>query len=331
MLPKLSNVRLTTLAIVGAFVVALGFTALDIVPAASQEAVVRAWRVEASADLADPWSSVWGDVDPATVALSAQNAAKPLGGGEVATVKARALHDGRTLYVLLEWKDGTLDDTVNGHTAFTDAAAIEYPATASVSVPSFCMGDANASVNIWQWKAAWQRDIDVGYATVRDRYPNTQSDSYLFQDDPVFQPARSLGNPFAQLQHNSPVENLVAASFGTLTTADLQDVAGNGQWKDGRWRVVFSRPLTTAQGYPSLAVGDITNVAFAVWDGSKGNRDGLKSVSQFMNLSLSASVLPPPGGGFPWWGWAIIGGIGATAVAGLAWAYLRPIRAGAGS
>jgi hypothetical protein len=58
-----------------------------------------------------------------------------------------------------------------------------------------------------------------------------------------------------------------------------------------------------------------------VWDGSKGNRDGLKSVSQFMNLQISASALPPQPAGFPWWGWALLGGILATAAAGLAWAY----------
>jgi hypothetical protein len=214
-----------------------------------------------------------------------------------------------------------VDDAVVSHTAFADGVAVELPTVAGVSIPSFCMGDANGSVNIWHWKAAWQRDIDDGYLTVAGQFRNIQVDGYLVQEDPVFQPARSLGNPISQTTRSTPIENLVAASYGTLTTADLQDVQGAGVWRDGRWRVVFARPLVTASGYPSLAEGDLTNVAFAVWDGSRGNRNGLKSVSQFMNLQVSASLLPPAEAGLPAWGWALIGVVLAVAVAALGWAY----------
>jgi hypothetical protein len=309
---------LTTATIVAALLLAGAFTALDIVPAASQDTLLRAWSVESSQGLMDPWSGVWSDVKPSVVALSAQNATKPFGGGEVATLKARALQDGDTLYVHLEWKDGTRDESVNGQTVFGDSAAIELPVVPGVAVPSFCMGDANGTVNIWHWKAVWQADLESGYSSVRDRYPDGFADGYLLEDDPAFQTARAAGNILSQEQHASPVENLVAAAFGTLTTADLQDVDGGGAWKDGRWRVVFARPLSTASGYPSLAAGDSTNIAFAVWDGSKGNRDGIKSVSQFMNLLVSGSPVPENGGGFPWWGWLIAAGVVLTFTASAA-------------
>ena len=326
MLLRTSSIRLTGLMVALAVGVAALFTALDVVPAASQGATLRAWKVDPSQDFTDPWSGVWSKVDPSVVALSAQNATKPLGGGEVATVKARALQDGARLYVMLEWNDKTRDVTVNGQTVFADAAAVELPAIAGVSIPSFCMGGATATVNIWHWKGVWQEDIDSGYTTGRDRYPDGFVDAYPLKDDPAYQTARAAGNPLSQTNRATPVENLVAASFGTLTTADLQDVGGEGAWKDGKWRVVFQRPLTTADGYPSLAAGDLTNVAFAVWDGNKGNRDGIKSVSQFLNLSVSASPLPDQPNGFPLWGWGIAAAILATVGAGLAWAYFGPSR-----
>lgn len=321
MLPRTSAFRFTAVAIAAALVIAFGFTAFDVVPAASQEAMLKAWKVEPSGELMEPWSDAWSGVRASSVPLSAQNATKPLGGGEVATMKTRSVQDGSKLYVLLEWKDRTRDTAVNGHTIFTDAAAVELPAVAGVAIPSFCMGDATGTVNIWHWKGVWQEDLDSGYAGVKERYPDGFADGYILQDDPAFQTARAAGNPLAQTARASPIENLVAASFGTLTTADVQDVAGRGEWKDGRWRVVFARSLSTGAGYPSLAAGDITNVAFAVWDGSKGNRDGIKSVSQFMNLQVSASPLPEAPGGFPWWGWAIAAAIVGTAALSLGWAY----------
>jgi len=317
MLPGPSTLRFTLGGVVLAAALAATMTAFGVVPAASGDAGLRAWRVQPSDSLMDPWSGTWDAIQPTTVALSAQNATKPLGGGEVAAVKARAAQDGSRLYVLLEWKDRTRDVTANGQTVFADAAAMELPTTPGVSIPSFCMGQVDGNVNIWQWKATWQNDIDAGFTTARDLYPQGFTDTNPLGGDPAFMTARAAGNPLAQTTHASPVENLVAAGFGTLTTADLQDVGGHGVWKDGRWRVVFTRPLTTASGYPSLAAGDLTNIAFAVWDGSKGNRDGIKSVSQFMNLQVSASAAPSAGGGFPWWGWAIAAGIVATAALSL--------------
>lgn len=317
--------RVTALALAAAVGLALAYTALDIVPAASQDAWLLAAKIEASEkvseEVMDPWSGLWSDVRPTQVVLSAQNATKPLGGGQVATLRARALHDGGYLYIMLEWKDKTLDDTVNGQNVFADAAAVQLPAVAGVSIPSFCMGDANGSVNIWQWKAVWQRDIDSGFTADADRYPDGFADGYLLQDDPVYQPARKVGNILSQTGHAYPVENLVAAGFGTLTTADLQDVKAQGEWKDGRWRIVFARALQTGAGYPSMAESDVTNIAFAVWDGSKGNRDGLKSVSQFMNLQVLSSSLQRGGDEFPWWGWAIVAAIVATAALSLGVAY----------
>ena len=188
------------------------------------------------------------NVQPVDVALSAQNLTRTMGGGSVAAVQLRAAHDGERLYILSEWPDDTQDAAVDTTTAFTDAAAVEFPAAGTSRLPSFCMGDPGAGVSIWQWKAAWQHDIDSGFATNRARYTAMQVDQYPQDGNPLFQTGLAAGNPLSARKHESPVENLVAAQFGTLTTTDLQDVDGVGRWKDGRWRVLFVRSLEGAEG-----------------------------------------------------------------------------------
>src|SRR5690606_34813269 len=106
--------------------------------------------------------------------------------------------------------DGEPNDAVNGHEEFSDAAAVQFPAAAADALPPFTMGGTGTPVNIWQWKAVWQADIEGGFTTSRDRYPNTYVDDAPDADDPLYRPAAYVGNPLAQRDHDSPVENLIA-------------------------------------------------------------------------------------------------------------------------
>ncbi len=164
---------------------------------------------------------------------------------------------------------------------------MQFPVTPGVTVPSFCMGDPTAPVNIWQWKAAWQTDIEQGFVTVEDAYPNVHVDRYPFEDEAVFYPARAVDNVSAQTDRTTPVDNLLSGSFGTLTQTPDQVVQGSGEWRDGEWRVLFARDLTLDGDYAQFADEESSNVAFAVWDGDKSERDGMKSVSQFLTLDVS--------------------------------------------
>ncbi|MDE3094867.1 MAG: hypothetical protein KGK07_02565 [Chloroflexota bacterium] len=276
--------------VLAAAVVAATTGFLGVMPASSQAQVVQV-RAAPSVPRDDPFAAFWNNVQPVDVALSAQNITRPMGGGTVAAVQLRAAHDGKRLYILSEWSDATQDAAIDTTTSFTDAAAVEFPAAGTTRIPSFCMGDPGAGVNIWHWKAAWQRDVDSGFATNRARYANMQVDLYPQDGDTTFQTGLAAGNPLSAQKHGSPVENLVAAQFGTLTNADVQDVGGVGRWKDGRWRVLFVRSLAGAEGSPSFAPGGKTNAAFAVWNGSDGQRDGIKSVSQFVDLQISGEKI----------------------------------------
>lgn len=283
--------------VVAAGVVAAVTGLLGVMPASSQVQVVQV-RVAASVPGDDPFAAFWNDVQPVDVALSAQNLTRPMGGGTVAAVQLRAVHDDKRLYIMSEWSDDTQDAAVDTTTSFTDAAAVEFPAAGTTRIPAFCMGDPGAGVDIWHWKAAWQHDVDSGFATDRASYPDMQVDEYPQDGDPLFQTGLAAGNPLSVREHDSPVENLVAAQFGTLTHADVQDVGGVGRWKDGRWRVLFVRPLEGAEGSPTFATGGKTNAAFAVWNGSAGQRDGMKSVSQFVDLQISGDKIAGKPGSF---------------------------------
>jgi len=71
--------------------------------------------------------------------------------GAVERVQARAVHNGETLAVRLEWDDPTQNDSLSDTTAFPDAAAIAFPASADSMVAT--MGAPGAAVNAWYWRA----------------------------------------------------------------------------------------------------------------------------------------------------------------------------------
>jgi hypothetical protein len=282
-----------------ALMVAVGLTVSDMRLASSQTVTLVAKRSEAQVPADDPFDTVWSRANPVEVPLSAQTVVPPKAGGD-RTITARALHDDERLYVLMEWEDDSEDSLVSSQTEFSDAAAVQFPVTPGETIPAFCMGDPNAPVNIWQWKAAWQTDIDEGFVDVEDTYPNASVDLYPFEDEDVFYPARALGNVFAQTERETPIDNLLAGSFGTLTQTSDQIVNGAGEWRDGHWRVLFARGMSVDGDYSQFAEGDSTNVAFAAWDGASEERDGMKSVSQFLTLEVSPDVAEGSGGVTVW-------------------------------
>ncbi len=75
---------------------------------------------------------------------------------------------------------------------------------------------------------------------------------------------------------------VVAEGLGTSRTLDTQLVEARGVWKNGRWAVVISRALSVATKDPvaQLAPGKKTGFAVAVWDGSRGERAGIKAFSE---------------------------------------------------
>ncbi len=166
------------------------------------------------------------------------------------------------------------------------------------------MGQAGAPVNIWMWKSERQADLQPVFQDIDKQYPNIGIDSYpnllmspmeqptrnalTMRSDPRFVTAWGAGNIVADPTRRSAAENLIAQGFGTLRAHPMQDqlVEANGVYATGSYQVQFTRAFASGSNAIRLAPGDRVPVAFAVWNGSAGDRDGKKSVTIWQELLL---------------------------------------------
>lgn len=291
-------------------VLAAAFTWFKIPLASSQGLTLTAARVEGTLPVTNPDAPIWQEATAVQVPLSAQNIAKPiLLETRVKAVTVRALYNDSQLAFLVEWADDTRDEAMVRIQDFRDAAALQFPL--AQGQPFFCMGQQGGDVNIWHWKADWQADI-LARQDVELAYPDMYVDDYPFTQpitagqvlavnytDPNYLPAQAAGNLFASATHTSPVEDVIAGGFGNLTAQppEGQNVQGYGVWGDSRWRVIFSRALTSQEAEDvSFDPTQVYSVALAAWDGANGERNGQKSTSQWLSLqfeSAAPAALPP--------------------------------------
>lgn len=87
-------------------------------------------------------------------------------------------------------------------------------------------------------------------------------------------------------------KNTVAKGLGTTEFFDPSPVSARAAWGQGAWAVVFARRLALpaeAQQSVQLAPGATVKIGFAVWEGSNGERAGVKAFSkEWRPLALEA-------------------------------------------
>jgi mono/diheme cytochrome c family protein len=218
-------------------------------------------------------------------------------------ITVRALHDGTDVVFQLVWADGTHDATAMRPQDFRDAAAIELSRTPDP--PFFAMGALGQFVDIWMWKAERQADLEPAFQDLETVYPNLGIDSYpnllrsaleqphrhalTLESDPTFVTAWGAGNIVADPTRASAAESLTAQGFGTLRARPPVDqtVIAKGVYGTESYRVTFRRRMT-GKGRDAVALkpGTIVPAAFAVWNGSAGDRDGKKSVTIWQELEI---------------------------------------------
>jgi complex iron-sulfur molybdoenzyme family reductase subunit gamma len=264
-------------------VVAAALRVTEANPAVAQTQEIGAWRVTSEPAM-DGFAPEWQSIVPVFLPTTSQQTTQPMGGGSIERIAVRSVHHEGTLYVMLEWVDRTPDEVSDHYHGFTDAAAVQFPAEAGTEVPAICMGQADRAVNIWQWRADLQ-------SPAPGLPEGAYVDMYQFEDD-LYYTAREAGNPLSQ-EGRPGIQNLLAGGFGTLEATDNGGLQGRGSYHDGRWAVVFARPLQPeANLQPDFDEDSQIDVALAVWDGSQGERDGIKSVSAFTRLSLTPEDPP---------------------------------------
>ena len=264
----------------------------------------------------DGANPIWESVPGVVVPLSGQTITTPMHPNiSVKAVFVKAVSNGKEIGFRLDWPDQTLNNTTIGPQDFRDQAALQFPVNTSGAPPFQCMGQSGGTVNIWRWNAEWQKDIgkdSAGIWDVDDQYPSIAWDYYF--EEPAggvtypdrigrslgpFNPGIWSGNILSDpTLRRSSVEDLSANGFSTLTTQAHQDVVGNGVWepygsvKGGccngpTWRVVVKREMSTSdQNDVQFKAGSSIPVAFAVWDGSNVERNGMKGISTWFTLKL---------------------------------------------
>lgn len=215
----------------------------------------------------------------------------------------RALHDGREIALLLVWTDDTDDHSALRPQDFRDAAAVQFSLTPDP--PFFAMGEARNQVNIWMWKAERQADLEPAFQDLEKVYPNIGIDSYpnylkapveqphrhalTLDSDPTFVTGWGAGNIVSDPHRQSPAEDLNARGFGTLQARPRVDqkVGAKGVYGEGSYRVMFRRAFkASGKGAVSFNPGTAVPIAFAIWNGSAGDRDGKKSVTIWQDLRI---------------------------------------------
>ena len=224
----------------------------------------------------DGANPIWEGVPGVIIPLSGQTITTPMHPNiSVKSVFVKAVSNGKDLGLRLDWSDQTKNDTAIGPQDFRDQAAVMFPVNTAGAPPFQCMGQSGGTVNIWRWNAEWQKDLgkdSAGMWDVDDQYPGIFWDYYF--------------------------EDLNANGFSTLTTQAHQDVIGNGVWEPSgslkgggytgpTWRVVVKRSLETSDANDTqFKAGASVPIAFAIWDGSNIERNGMKALSTWFTLKL---------------------------------------------
>ncbi len=219
---------------------------------------------------------------------------------EPVSVHVAAIRAAGRVGVLLSWPDATMD-IAKDFGRFPDAAAVMFALGDQVPAIPMGVGIEGASqpgrVNIWLWKGDRQRDATAGQRRLtplaesdggdgRREFavsPDSPAPPGAGVDDAEFAliPSASVGNV-----HSDPALALHAgleanaSGFGTLDYQDAGDqgVTGWAVWAPERWTAIMHRGEASGEDI-RFARGARIPVAFAVWDGSQGHRDGTKFVS----------------------------------------------------
>lgn len=233
----------------------------------------------------DPFSDIWKDVPENYVHLIVLNARRD----PITRVQFKAVANDKQIGFRVQWEDPVPNRSSSRHQDFKDAVALEFALgdvllhTHGHNEPFFGMGNREKPVNIWQWRADWQQEIEI-----KEELEQATGGQDMDMDVMIFggevNPVESL-NPFREV----PIEELNAEGFGTLTAQPKtkQNIRGKGVWKDGKWTVVFIRDRESLNKWDvQFNKKQPVLIAFAVWDGQHQDRNGRKTVSMWQRLNL---------------------------------------------
>ncbi len=132
---------------------------------------MRVGRVDAGdEELLSPESKAWQDAAVSEVVLSptplemqpteyirVSRNGRPY--GVDSSMKVSALHNGDSVFFHLVWQDDSENGPIQDIDQFADAAAVMFPMVEDA--PLIGMGIKDKPVNVWLWRADWERPKNV--------------------------------------------------------------------------------------------------------------------------------------------------------------------------
>lgn len=142
----------------------------------------------------------------------------------------------------------------------------------------------------WEDTSKNERIVDTNI------FPDGTGILFPVRGDPPIQEMGKKDNPvnawFWRADFQDKPKNVWAEGLGTTEYSAKSPLEARSAWADGRWSVVLARPLRVdlpPDQAVELAPGAKTKVGFAVWEGSNGERGGIKSFSkEWRELVLEA-------------------------------------------
>jgi DMSO reductase family type II enzyme heme b subunit len=184
-------------------------------------------------------------------------------------IRVQAATNGSEIAILLEWDDSSHSMKVSYSDMYTDQAALMFPVKLEKEAPPITMGAEGYPMNIWQWKEILEKP---------------EKKNLFSRPGPLSKP-NQVNQKLDQDQTKSPIEDLNAEGFSTLTYQDHQDVKGKGVWTKGKWRTLFRRKLKTNDNNDVQITGNHI-MAIAVWNGANRERNGQKGLSKWLYLKF---------------------------------------------
>ena len=250
-----------------------------------ENTVVKADKVDGALPAAadDPG---WEAAEPTSFFLVPQIIAKPRFFTPANdTITVRALYNDRALALLLEWDDRTKSlpgdpkaELIADPGIAEDAVAVQLPVRILEGMAKPYFGMGDGANPVNVWH--WKG----GTAASRES-----------------------------------VKLLNARGFGEIEERDPADagIQATGIYRDGTWRVVMTRPLSTADPDRDIQFeeGRFTPIAFAAWDGSNGETGSKHTMTTWYWLLLKSPTGARPylaafiailliGGAELWWAWS---------------------------
>ncbi len=251
-----------------------------------------------------PEDAVWDTLEAVELPLAGQIVASPRFWTPSAnSIRVKSFYNGENIAFLLEWDDRTSEQGE----AYSDAVAIQFPTKIpeGLKKPYFAMGDSSNGVELLHWRAYDESVLAAQLAEDNNIETETDGGDVIEEeaDDAVTEEVAVETEQEEEAVEASAkeefkgfvkIKEMNAKGFKRLTVQPdkSQNSKGKGLWKNGKWQVMITRPLFTADQKIDVQFekGKLIPYALAVWDGSNSEIKGQKAISSWYYLTLEMTT-----------------------------------------